>query len=92
MDWAAHSLYALLWASFGLGHSLFANSGVKARLAALGRWYRLAYNALATAHIALVFGVGAWLLGPRPPFPLPLWAQAGMLTLAAAGCVLLMWS
>lgn len=92
MDWAAHTVYAALWASFGLGHSIFANSGIKARLSALGRWYRLAYNAVATAHICLVFGVGLWLLGPKPAFALPPWAQAGMLALAAAGAVLLMWS
>lgn len=92
MDWAAHALYAALWASFGLGHSLFANSGVKHRLGALGRWYRLAYNALASAHVAVVFGVGLWLLGPKPSFDLPTGAQAAMMALALAGGALLLWS
>ncbi|MBB4264545.1 methyltransferase family protein [Roseospira visakhapatnamensis] len=92
MDWVPHLAYAALWASFGLGHSLFAGRAMKARMAALGRWYRLTYNAMAAVHLAVVVAGGVWLLGDRPPFapPWPLTAAQGVLALA--GLLLLAWA
>jgi protein-S-isoprenylcysteine O-methyltransferase Ste14 len=92
MDWAAHLIYGLLWASFGLGHSVFANAGVKRRMAMLGRWYRMAYNAVATLHLGVVFGAGLLMLGDAPRFDLPGWASAVMLGVAALGTGLMLWS
>ncbi|MBB4286696.1 methyltransferase family protein [Roseospira goensis] len=92
VPWGAHALYVALWASFGLGHSVFANRGVKRRLAGLGRWYRLAYNAIATVHIGLVFGLGLWLLGDAPAFDLPGIVRGAMLGGAVLGVALLLWS
>jgi len=91
-DWAAHLIYALLWASFGLGHSVLANAGVKRRMAMLGRGYRLAYNAVATVHISVVFGAGIILLGDAPRFGLPVSVSALLFGLAGLGTVLMMWS
>ena len=68
----AHILYALLWASFGIGHSLLADARVKARLKPFfGAGYRLAYNLFAALHILAVVGAGAWLLRDAAPFALP---------------------
>ncbi|KAA5602191.1 isoprenylcysteine carboxylmethyltransferase family protein [Roseospira marina] len=92
MDWAAHGLYALAWASFGLGHSVLANASVKRRLHTLGHSYRLAYNAVATVHIALVFAAGHLLLGEAPPFPLPVWARAALFDITGLGVALMLWS
>nr|WP_246152256.1 isoprenylcysteine carboxylmethyltransferase family protein [Roseospira navarrensis] len=75
-----------------MGHSVLANAGMKRRMAALGRTYRLAYNAVATVHIAVVFGAGILLLGDAPRFPLPLWASAAMFGAAAVGTGLMLWS
>jgi len=88
MDWIYHALYAALWVSFGLGHSLFANAAVKRRVP-LGRWYRLTYNAIATVHIAVVMGVGWVLLGTAPPFAVPWPLTALQLLMAALGTGLL---
>ena len=100
MDWvpqisphvAPHVAYAAVWASFGLGHSLFAGQTAKRRLSALGRWYRLVYNAIATVHIAVVLGAGWWLLGDRPPFATPWPVGAAQGVLAGLGFVLLGWA
>lgn len=54
-----HMIYGVLWFSFAVGHSVLAGTRCKQRLSAfVGAYYRLLYNALATAHIGLV-----WLLG-----------------------------
>ncbi|SDE18649.1 methyltransferase family protein [Rhodospira trueperi] len=92
MDWDTHALYAALWASFGLGHSVFSNQGMKRRLRGLGRWYRLAYNAVATLHISIVFAVGLWLLGDAPPFDLPWTIRVVMLGAAGLGVWMMVWS
>lgn len=66
---ALHLLYAALWLSFGLGHSLLADARIKARLKPFFRaGYRLAYNLFAVFHVALVIGVGWWLLGDDAAF------------------------
>ena len=72
-----HALYALAWLSFGLGHSLLAGARGRRWLGPrVGRWHRLAYNAIATVHIALVIGVGrAVFAGDVAPFARPLWLE-----------------
>lgn len=61
---APYLLYAALWLSFGLGHSLLADARIKARLKPSFRaGYRLAYNLFAVLHVLLVVGAGWWLLG-----------------------------
>ncbi len=72
-----HLIYALMWAGFGLGHSLLAAESVKARLArSFGPWYRLAYNLFAVLHLAPVLAVGWWLLGDAGHFARPGWLAA----------------
>ncbi len=68
-----HLLYALLWASFGLGHSALAGVGGRHLLAPLvGRWQRLAYNLIAVAHLAVVLVVGRLVLASAvEPFARP---------------------
>jgi protein-S-isoprenylcysteine O-methyltransferase Ste14 len=69
---AAHLLYALLWLSFGLGHSVLADARVKARLKPYFRaGYRLAYNLFALLHVALIVAAGWWLLGDGAAFARP---------------------
>ena len=72
MSPGAHLLYALLWLTFGLGHSALADARIKARLKPFFRaGYRLAYNLFALAHVALIVGVGWWLLGDGEAFARP---------------------
>jgi len=92
MDWPAHLAYAALWASFGLGHSLLANPAAKHRMSALGRWYRIVYNSIATTHFAVVFGAGWWMLGNAAPFPLPWPMVTAQLAMALLGLVMLVWA
>lgn len=81
-----HALYALAWASFGVGHSLLARDFVKARLGLwLGPWYRLAYNGFAVVHIGAVVAVG-WLLLDTGTYDVPaglLWALYALQALGA---------
>lgn len=59
MTFDDHLIYALLWLSFGLVHSLLANGLVKTNLAGLlGAGYRLAYNIIAVFHIGTIMVVG----------------------------------
>ncbi|MGF1475906.1 MAG: methyltransferase family protein [Geminicoccaceae bacterium] len=91
MSVSDHLLYALLWASFGLGHSLLAASPGR-RL--LERWFgardRLAYNAISVLHLILVL-VPAWLwLRPGAmAFDWPWPIRAAQLTMIAGGTVIL---
>lgn len=88
---AAHLLYALAWLSFGAGHTLLAGARAKALLApALGPWYRLAYNGFAALHLTAVWLFGSWLLGGGAPYPLPVWARAGLYGIAILGLVILL--
>ena len=87
---AAHVLYALLWLSFGLGHSLLADARVKARLKPyLRAGYRLAYNLFALLHIALVVAAGWWMLGETESFMRPGWLVAAQWAMALLGAVVL---
>lgn len=91
--WTAHVIYALAWASFGAGHSALATPAARAWMKdRFGRAYRLVYNAVATAHILAVVGIGWVVLEPSPGFGLPLWAVGGMTFLSLAGMVLFLWS
>jgi protein-S-isoprenylcysteine O-methyltransferase Ste14 len=82
-----HVWYALAWAAFGGVHSLLAADPVKRRLKpTFGAWYRAAYNAFATVHLAAVLALGWWLLDGTP-FALPRWigwAQIGVFVAGAA--------
>jgi len=88
-----HALYALLWLSFAAGHSLLAGRRGRRLMAPLvGRWHRLAYNVIATVHLALIWGLGRLLLASdTAPFALPWWV--GALQLAAfAAALALFWA
>jgi len=57
-------IYALLWISFGLVHSLLARASAKRILQPLfGRAYRLSYNLFSALHIGLVIIGGQLVLG-----------------------------
>lgn len=65
-------IYAALWLSFGLGHSLLAGSTARSRLGRVfGRYHRLAYNLIALTHIALVMGAGSVLARGAAAYALP---------------------
>lgn len=52
-------VYAALWFSFGLVHSILARSAVQQKLRPIfGKYYRLFYNLFAVLHIGVVFYVG----------------------------------
>lgn len=87
---AAHCWYALAWISFGAIHSLLAREAVKARLrTALGPTYRLAYNGVATLHLAAVWAFGSAVFAMSPAFTPPGWAQGGLLATWGIGWVLM---
>ena len=93
MTLVEHALYALLWLSFGLGHSLLAGRGGRRLLPPLvGRRHRLAYNLIAVVHLAVIWGLGrAFLAGDAAPFALPVWV--GALQFAAGAVALwLFWA
>jgi protein-S-isoprenylcysteine O-methyltransferase Ste14 len=86
-------LYALLWASFGAGHSALAAPPGRAWLLRIaGAGDRLAYNLIAMIHLALVLAIGRRLFADSS-FALPVgvlvlgWlaAAAGAVVLALAG-------
>jgi len=88
--WEAQAVYALAWLSFGLGHSILAGDGAKRRLfGALGPWYRLSYNLFATLHIAVIWGLGAVVLGPLPAFPFGPVISGALAVVAVSGVVIL---
>ncbi|MEM7652027.1 MAG: isoprenylcysteine carboxylmethyltransferase family protein [Pseudomonadota bacterium] len=58
MTLSEHLIYAVLWLSFGVAHSVLASARAKSVLSALGSSYRLAYNWIAALHVAAV-----WLIG-----------------------------
>ncbi|WP_431857063.1 methyltransferase family protein [Azospirillum sp.] len=87
---AAHALYALAWASFGLGHSLLAIPAVAARLR-LGAYTRLAYNGFAALHLLAVLAAGRWLLPDPLAFARPPWLVALQAAAALAGLGVFLW-
>ncbi len=85
-------LYALVWVSFALGHSLLAAAPGRRWLARLaGRGDRLTYNGIALLHLALVLGCGWLWLGGRGAFvfPWPLDILRGIAILAGATVLLI---
>lgn len=87
----AHALTGLAWVSFGLGHSWLATFSARAWMArAFGPWTRVAYNIIATIHLALVWGVGRLTLGSLPAFDLPAPLTWAMLALLLAGIAFLL--
>ena len=61
-------IYALLWLSFGLVHSLLARDSSKQVLQPLfGRTYRISYNLFSALHIGLVIIGGEIVLGGNSP-------------------------
>ncbi|MBY0526932.1 MAG: isoprenylcysteine carboxylmethyltransferase family protein [Gemmataceae bacterium] len=61
---AALAIYGLLWASFGLAHSLLARPRARFWLErTLGRFHRLIFNIAATIHLGVVLMLGYLLLG-----------------------------
>ncbi len=83
-----HLLYALLWLSFGAGHSLLAGAGGRRWLAPwVGRWHRLTYNVVATLHLALVFLLGRFVLADgATAFDRPLALTLVQLAMLALAC------
>jgi protein-S-isoprenylcysteine O-methyltransferase Ste14 len=58
------SIYALLWLSFGIVHSLLASTSAKRIFHPLfGRYYRLSYNLLSALHVGFILIVGRQWLG-----------------------------
>lgn len=86
-------IYALLWLSFGLFHSLLTIPAIKARLAPLlGRNYRFGYNVFSVAHIAVVFLIGLRLLDTSRFASLSTWpfvASSFFLTLFGVALMLM---
>ncbi|WP_109120276.1 methyltransferase [Azospirillum sp. TSO22-1] len=85
-----HTLYALAWASFGLGHSLLAIPRVAARLR-LGAYTRLAYNGFAALHLLAVLAAGRWLLPDPLAFARPPELAAVQAVAALAGLGVFLW-
>ena len=84
-------IYALLWLSFGAGHSLLAAPGGRGWLERrAGAADRLAYNLIAVAHLAIVLGAGHLLLGGRAGYVLPAPLRAAMSVAAALGLAVLL--
>ncbi|WP_448189649.1 methyltransferase family protein [Azospirillum sp. sgz301742] len=81
----AHTLYALAWACFGLGHSL-----LPARLR-LGAYTRFTYNAIAVAHLLAVLATGRWLLPDPAVFDRPGWLAATQGIAALLGLSVFLW-
>lgn len=85
---AGFAVYALLWASFGVSHSVFASETGRRFLARLaGRGERLAYNAIAIVHLALILWLGRMLLPGS--FTLPRTVRIVMALMILTGLVVL---
>jgi len=81
MTVADHVIYALLWLSFGVLHSMLADQRLKSFAARfIGSQYRLAYNLIALIHFAAVFFVGhQWLAADAAEFEWsPVWQMASL--------------
>lgn len=85
-----HLIYALLWLSFGLGHSALASQAAKRALHRLGRYYRLTFNLIAAGHASLIWAIGRFVLTPGlAPWPLPVWGEIALLAMAVCGGAIL---
>jgi len=91
LPWAGQAGYALGWVSFALGHSwLAAGPGRRWLVRRFGAGHRLAYNAIAVVHLALVFALGLVLLGDAPAYDLPAWARWAMIVVWLGGVAFLL--
>lgn len=81
-----HLVYALAWASFGLGHSLLAGEPAR-RALGFGARHRLYYNIFAAVHLLVVLALGRWLIGGD--FALGPWALWWLKVVHSLGWVLL---
>ncbi|WP_416899155.1 MAG: methyltransferase family protein [Minwuia sp.] len=85
-----HVIYALLWLSFGLGHSVLASACAKRITGSVfGTRERLAYNAIAVIHLAAIVFAGWFWLGGRTAEAFDLatpvrWAMTASMVLGAA--------
>ncbi len=77
MSYTEYGLYALLWLSFGLLHTLLASHSIKRLLyPVFGRAYRLAYNLFSAFHIGLILVGGTiWLAENSVSFDLAGWVD-----------------
>lgn len=86
----AYLVYAVAWSTFGASHSVLACGPVKTWFRPLlGACYRLAYNAFAIAHLALVWLVGAWMFGDGGAFALPPYLDSTRIGVSVAGWLVL---
>ncbi len=87
-------IYALLWLSFGLVHSLLARASSKRILQPLlGTAYRLGYNLFSTLHIGLVIvGGEIWLAENSSRFELGSGYTALALACQVAGMVIIVFA
>lgn len=92
MSVADHILYALLWLSFGLGHSFLASASVKAVLKSFfGRTYRFTYNVVAGLHVGAILIAGQYWLGAEATaFVWPLWFQIPLWIVQGLGLIILL--
>jgi len=87
----AHLIYAVAWLTFGAGHSVLAGGRVKGWFQPiLGAFYRLAYNAVAVVHIALVWLIGAWVFGDGGAFAIPPYLGPMMIGVSVTGWLVLL--
>lgn len=86
-----HLIYAALWLSFALGHSILASETIKsAAKSTFGRGYRLAYNSVAVAHIGTVLLIGRLFLSDlEASFGLPLWLRGILIGVQIGGAIIL---
>lgn len=87
----AFSIYAAAWLSFGLLHSLLAlPSGRRALGRVAGDRHRLAYNLIATIHLAAVFALGMLAFSGNNPQLIPPWmAPVGWFAVAVGALTML---
>jgi protein-S-isoprenylcysteine O-methyltransferase Ste14 len=84
---SAQILYALVWASFGLVHSLLARPAARQWLErAAVPFHRLTYSLIAVAHFSFVLGLGSLLLTDQDWYEAPAilrWPFAGVALIGA---------
>ena len=91
MTYTEYGLYALLWLSFGLVHSLLASHSAKRLLYPLfGRAYRLSYNLFSALHIGLIMiGGQLWLAENSMSFHLAGWIDVLIMACRWVGVVVM---
>jgi len=92
MTFGESGLYALLWLSFGVVHSLLASECVKQFFAPLlGRAYRISYNLFSALHIGIILIGGQLLLaGNSVPYDLTGWLEILVMASRWLGIVIML--